>query len=315
MCAHRSGDDVPRGTILTIEWWLFCLRIFGHLAGWAVAYSVGVSLVLVVLIGVELQWMGVVYVVLCAHGGYMLDRVKFRDCDLDPADLMADPERHQFLREHAKILRVIMFAEWVGAVVVGTLMSPALGVLVVGGILAGYLYSGWRPAMVGSDGTSYGAWDGRRRMKDIAGLKAFLVSGAIVGLGIAGAYGDQIVSVRIDAGLVWIVVGMGMVVLGDAVICDLDDRVSDGAYCTRSLPVIVGFGFGALIGIVMMVFGGVVLMIGEDDDAGRIGRLLFGLGVVLSGVVITVLGPRIGGRRDWIDARMLGVAMVTLLCC
>ena len=306
MCAHKDSH-VPHGTITPQDQSpkFQPIVIFGHLAGWAVMYSIGVAIILGKFLQHPITPSALAYVALCAHSGYLLDRIKFRDADLDPADLMADPRRHTYLRRHAQKLRVVMIAEWVLAMVIGFLMTPVLGIFVFSGIFAGYVYSGWKPGKVS-------------RLKDVAGFKAIMVSGAVVGLGAAAVLGERVLDgepyVWPDAVvLVCSLVGMGLVVFGDAVICDLDDRESDGMYNTRSLPVLVGSRLAGWVGGGGLLVGGVVIVVGGIGGSGLQLRMVFAAMVVVSGLGILRGGSILGGRRDWIDGRMLAVAAGTIL--
>ncbi len=299
MCAHKGGH-VPRGTIAL-------LHRFGHIAGWAALYSVAVSLALSQFLNHPTSILGLSYVTLCAHAGYLLDRVKFRDRDLDPADLMADHDRHTYLRKHARLIRIVMTLEWIAAVIVGSIISPMLGFLVLGGITAGYVYSGWRPAEVG----------GRTRLKDVFGLKAILVSGAVVGLGaapvLAGVHASHGLPDMAEFGdLALTLVGMGLIVFGDAVICDLDDRASDDAFGTKSVPVLFGVRSAGLIGMLVLMIGSGVLWYTASGET-TLAALVFGGFVALSGLGVLVAGPWIGGRRDWIDGRMMVASLLMLV--
>jgi len=296
MCAHKDGGNVPRGTIEIVKLWL---RVAGHLAVWPVMYAAGVGIILGEFLGRPIGELGLVYVTLCAHSGYMLDRVKFRDADFDPADLMADSERANFLRRIARRLRLVMALEWVAAAAVGVVISPVLGVLVLGGILLGYLYSGWRPGR-------------RARLKDVHGLKAGLVACAVVGLGLAAVVGPEIgwdagALLKLVGELPWVVLGgVWLIVCGDAVVCDLDDHESDRAYSTRSLPVLMGARRAAVVAAGLLAIGGVmVAMGGEGMDQMRV--LFAGL-IVVSGIGIV----RLRKRRDWIDGRMLLMVLVAV---
>lgn len=275
-------------------------------------YAIGVALILGELLGYPLELKAIVYVTLCSHAGYLFDRIKFRDADLDPADLLADPARHRFLRSRARWLRMLMSVEWIGAVVLGWMIAPVLGGLVFGGVLAGYVYSGWSP----SD---------RSRLKDVSGLKAWLVSGAVVGLAFAvvlaeaGVLADvQKVGSAMSGHRWWCVFGMLLIVCGDAVICDLDDSVSDRVYRTRSLPVMIGDRWSGLFAIGLLIAGAGLILAGLSDVHDGLGGSSFRIGLVftsmcvVSGVLILKNGPMIGGRRDWIDGRMLVVALSTL---
>jgi hypothetical protein len=283
MCAHNHRD-VPCGTI-------GLLSRFGHLAGWAVLYSIGVTVILAHLLEREVGGAGIVYVALCAHAGYLLDRVKFRDRDLDPADLMAEPGRHQYLRRHAAWIRSLMIIEWIAAMVTGAMISPFLGGLVLVGIAAGIGYAGWKPGKVS-------------RLKDIAGLKAVLVSGAVTGLATATTFHGDLRPLAETPSLLWWIMGIGMIVFGDAVICDLDDEPSDDAFQTRSLPVLLGGRRAGIVGLSAMGLGSSVLL---SDRSGLDIWLFCGMHV-LTGTAILFAARK---RRDWIDGRMLVVALIS----
>lgn len=309
MCAHKDGDDVPHGTFV-LNPPPMILKIAGHMALWAVLYALGVALILAELLGQHLDWLSMLYVTLCAHAGYLFDRIKFRDADLDPADLLADPDRHLYLRAHTRGLRILMVLEWAMAMSIGWAITPGLGLLVFGGVLAGYLYSGWTPTT-------------RSRLKDVHGLKAWLVSGAVVGLAIATVIGqagglDGGIDIAFIEQIIqehggWSVAGMLLIVCGDAVICDLDDSASDEEYRTRSLPVILGDRNAGLAAVVLLLTGGAA-MVGAGIGSGSLEmRLVFSAMTILSGVGILRGGPMIGGRRDWIDGRMLAVVLTTVL--
>ncbi|MFK7759625.1 MAG: hypothetical protein AB8C13_06735 [Phycisphaerales bacterium] len=307
MNAHKSGHNVPHGTLPPTHpqrdqqaHWLLTA---GHLAVWAMCYSVGIALVLAEFLNHSLSIQEITYVALCSHSGYLLDRVKFRDQDLDPADLMADHARHAYLRKHARWLRRVMVVEWILAMIIGAVLSPMLSVLVLAGIGAGYMYSGWKPG-------------GVARLKDIAGLKAVLVSGAVVGLGtltiLADSFASMGTSELVDSGLphlgalVWTVAGMALIVFGDAVICDLDDQISDCAHRTLSLPVLLGMRRAGMVGVIAVATGGLLCAAGGIGDVDLWSRWLFAAMAVVSGIWIL----RLDRRRDWIDARMLVVALV-----
>ncbi len=298
MCAHKDGGNVPRGTIGTLNLWL---GIAGHLALWAAMYAAGVAIILGAFLGRPVGGLGILYVVLCAHSGYIFDRVKFRDADLDPADLMADPGRHVFLRRSAKWLRVLMIAEWIGAAAVGVVVSPVLGGVVLGGVIAGYVYSGWRPGK-------------GKRLKDLAGLKALLVACAVVGLGLAAVVGPEIgwnvgALLKLVGELPWVVLGgVWLIVCGDAVVCDLDDLTSDGVFSTRSFPVLMGARRAGVVAAGLLVVGGMMVAFGRGGggEGFDVSRVMFSGMIALSGVGIM----RLEKRRDWIDGRMLLVVLI-----
>ena len=285
MCAHKSSY-VPHGTIRF-------LQIFGHLAGWATLYSVGVALVLCTLVNLQYRVDMLIYVAICAHAGYLLDRVKLRDQQLDPADLMADPQRHHYLRRNLVWIRKLMILEWLIALIVGVTISPLLGGLVFVGVLAGFAYAGWKPGRIS-------------RLKDLSGLKAVPVSGAVVGLATAAVYRGDIESLFRESRIIAYLIGIGFIVFGDAVICDLDDQLSDKQFRTRSLPVMLGRTWATLVGISALILGSGVLLSSNACS----GVLVFGSSIVLSAVLILILSKH---RRDWIDGRLFVIALITAL--
>ena len=262
---------------------------------WALVYSVGLYLLTTVF--VRTDWCGAcaLYVGLCAHAGYLFDRVKLRDRDLDPADLEAYPARHLFLRRHARVIRVVMVLEWIGAVVVGAWLHWALGVLVFGGVVAGVVYSGWP------------AGSGRKRVKDWRGVKAVAVATAIVGLAmhaalLPGGVWETVDWVRVG----WVGVGAWLLVCGDAILCDLDDTEADRRFGTMSVPVLVGQGVAGVIGVGLVVVGSGVLVLIPHDVVG------FGVRAGVGGMLVlsAVLSLRMGRKREWIDGRMGLVVLV-----
>ncbi|MEQ9205744.1 MAG: hypothetical protein RLN78_00055 [Phycisphaerales bacterium] len=268
-------------------------------------YSLGIAIMLGKLLNDPITPRALIYVALCAHSGYLMDRIKFRDADLDPADLMAEPLRHAYLRNHARFLRIVMWIEWVLAIGVGFLITPLLGAFVLSGIAAGYLYSGWKPGKVA-------------RLKDVAGLKAVMVSCAVLGLCVAAVLGERILE---EGPHVWpeamvivcTLAGMGLVVFGDAVICDLDDRVSDGRFNTKSLPVMVGSRIAAFVGGGILLLGGMVIVAGGINHDDLQLRAVFAAMVAISGLGILRWGSAWGGRRDWIDGRMMVASLLMIV--
>jgi 4-hydroxybenzoate polyprenyltransferase len=283
--AHETGF-VPRGTI----------GAAGDLAVWALGYSVGLYLLTTSF--VRTDWCGAcaLYVGLCAHAGYLFDRVKLRDRELDPADLAAYPARHLFLRRHARVIRVVMVLEWVGAVVVGAWLHWVLGVLVLGGVVAGVVYSG------GPAGT------GRKRVKDWRGVKAAAVATAIVGLALHAALLPGGVWESVDwVRVAWVGAGAWFVVCGDAVLCDLDDVEADRRFGTGSVPVLVGGRVAGMMGVGLVVVGVLVLV---GMGGARLG-VRVGVGAAL--VVSAVMALGMEQKRDWIDGRMGVVVLVAML--
>ncbi len=272
----------------------------GHLAIWPMFYALGAAIILGKFLEIPLSWPTLVYVGLCSHAGYLFDRIKFRNADMDPADRMAQPNRYEYLQKHAQWLRILISIEWVAALTIGFIIFPMLSLLVVGGIVVGFLYSGWKPG-------------GRRaRLKDIPGLKAGMVGAAVIGLGLAAVVASNHTS---DASIVdtllklsWVnIAGLWLIVCGDAVICDMDDQASDRIYSTKSFPVLLGIQRSGILALGLLLAGSILLMT-EHHPGQTQTRIAFTLAIIISGGGISLLQQ----RRDWIDSRMLGIVLLVI---
>ena len=271
-------------------------HICGDLALYPVAYALGIAILIAHALGAATTLPLLGYIALAAHAGYLLDRVKPRDTRLDPADRMADPARHALLRRFARPLRALMALEWLGAAALGALIHPILAALVPVGIIAALAYAGAPPGR------------GATRMKDVHALKSVLVATALTGLGAFAALApDPAAMTRrpLSAGLS--ILGVWLVVAGDAVICDLDDRASDRAYDTRSLPVLAGPVWSALAALILIASGSAVMILWSTPMPPAT-RTSIAAMLVFSAALI--LGSN--NRRDWIDARTLPIVLYGL---
>lgn len=269
------------------------IQSLGDLALWAGLYAVGVLLLLGWLVGRTPDFAPCVFVFLCAQGGYLLDRVKFRRSLLDPADAAAQPERFRWLTRRGARLRIFIALELIAAASAGATVSPWLVPLPLCVGLGVWLYAG-RPA--GMD---------RPRPKDWPVAKGVLVAVAHTALAVAtlvaGAPGllDDPGHLG-EGGLILL-----LVVFADAVLCDLDDIEADRAFGTRSVPVEVGAARAwAVAGAAYAAAAFTAVLLRPVLDALTLAGLLG---------VSTAVAAWLRKRRDYVDARLVLIATACLL--
>ena len=165
---------------------------------------------------------------LTAMATYLLDRVKLRDADLDPADSLSHPARASFMRAHSGVLRAVVLLASMGAVAVAFVREPIDAVLVplaLGGVL---FYARSRERY-------------RWRPKDILQLKNVSVAGGIT------VFALFLLLVHDEASLFTTLVDAALPaafllqnVFADAMLCDVDDREADARHGTNTIPVRFG---------------------------------------------------------------------------
>lgn len=264
----------------------------GHLALYPALYAIGAAILGSRILEIPHSSSTLSFVALCAHAGYLLDRVKARDRSMDPSDSMSQPARYRYLRLHARPVRFMMIVEWLAALVLGVTIHPALGVFTLLGIASTLFYAGWKPGSV-------------PRLKDLHLTKAPAIALSVVALGVFPLLVDRSIKQEIEAltmGRHWLaLLGLVVIVIGDAIICDLDDIEADRAHRTRSVPSLTGSRPAKIIAALALTIGGVMLAIRSD-------LVLVSVLIVFSAVAIM----RQRSRRDWIDARLLPVVLAGL---
>lgn len=265
----------------------------GHLALWPVFYTVGVLVLAMDLLAARtVDWRACLFVGLCAHGCYLLDRVKASDARLDPADEIAQPERYRFLRSRTMDLRSLIVLDLLIATALAFLIwEPLIPIPLIGAICV-HFYAG-RPASAH-----------RPRLKDLPAIKGVMIAGAHTALAAATVIGIT-GSMRTfsDARSLLSLAIMFLIVYADAVLCDLDDHDADRAFSTKSMPVLIGRSPAWILAFTVHLFAGIVLII---HDHGSVGSILFACGVVATDAMLT----RVKRQRDWVDARLLPLAIL-----
>lgn len=189
---------------------------------------------------------------------YLLDRVKLRQCWLDPADAAAHPMRFAFVARHGTPLRLIVLTLLIAGTWLGSELfawGAAIPVLAAIGV---FLYAG-RPRSV------------RSRPKDV-----LLVKNAYVAVGIAG-FSVVVAVAAMRPGATLAEMGqtaseyalplalsallLAIRVLADAILCDLDDEDADRRFGTDTLPNQVGRARAWNIAIAIRLFLAGVLLV------------------------------------------------------
>lgn len=165
-----------------------------------------------------------------AFGLMLLDRVKWRDDLMDPADALADPRRIEFLKPHIKRWRAVAI---VSAVIGAALAWIPGGVVGCGVVLLGLgaiaLYAG-KPA---------NQRPSPFRLKDIPLVKNVFVGVGLVSLSLAIVHGRDVQAAGSGEALATIGYLL-LVVIFDAMLCDIPDADADRAHGVRTLPVLLG---------------------------------------------------------------------------
>ncbi len=272
------------------------IRTLGHLALWPTLYTIGVLLLLGMLTSGEVpDWAAFCFVGFCAQGCYLLDRVKAADSRLDPADLIAQPQRYTFLHKHTVPVRVLVVVDLVLAIVAGMILNPLLVWIPPAALVGVHLYAGR------SAGSS------RPRPKDLPGLKAVFIAGAHLSLGIAALIGERGIAI-VEPSETSLIVAMavGVIIFGDALLCDLDDQESDKLFRTQSIPVLIGRNGSWALAVGAHAAGLCMLMLGVGWTP-AIG--IFAGGLLLSDALFTMLSK----QRDAVDARLLVLVLLLVL--
>ncbi len=267
-----------------------------ELALWPACYTLGVYLLGVLGLGLPSPgWATVLYLLLIAHGCYLLDRVKLSDARQDPADAIALPDRALLYAQHARAIRAVLLLELCIASITGWLISPALSLIPLAALLGVQIYAG------------RGATPGKPRFKDLPALKSFFISSAHLALVVAVLWGNDHRLIEHPSSVVLLsLIGLWLIVSGDAILCDIDDHESDALYGTRSLPVLVGARFSWMSAQGLLLIGCVMLLLG-----GAHGPLQ--LILIASIFVCTLPTLRRKNRRDLVDARLLPLVLLALM--
>ncbi|MEZ6242888.1 MAG: hypothetical protein R3B57_07565 [Phycisphaerales bacterium] len=229
-----------------------------------------------------------------AHGIFLLDRVKPRASMLDPADAASAPRRDALMRKHGRLLRaVVVFDVLVGAIVTGVWVSWISALAIPGGVIGVLAYAGRPPGTRGIG-----------RLKDLPIIKNLGVAVSLVALALA----MTLPAIGWSLADAWpLALGGVLLVLGDAILCDLDDEAADEAFGAETLPVTLGRGPTIAIATLLIVAGSAGLALLErGGGAGE--RLTWGVGPSLSAAAIVAFSP--GRVKSLVDVRLAVIAVL-----
>lgn len=234
------------------------LELSGDLAVLPAAYVVAAAAMLSLLAGLAIAPDAIAFVGLVAWAIYLLDRVKWRDAWIDPADADAHPRRQARLLSHRIRWRLAAIASLAAATALGTGLAPS-------GSPTLAAWPAALPAAAALGAFLYGGRPRRRhaRPKDRIALKNAAVAASIAalclaavlasaGLAEAPARAAEAIATRPIA---LATLAIALRVAADAVWCDLDDATSDRRHRTASVPAAWGDRAAWSIGLVLSLAG------------------------------------------------------------
>jgi len=287
------------------------LAPFGDIALLPAAYVGAATWLFAMLSGLEVAparlAAAVACAVLTAWAIYLLDRVKWRDAWLDPADPEAHPNRHALLWPRRRAIRI--------GCVAALAVAGGLGA-VLGDSGAG-VFGRW-PAAIPA-GAVVGAWiyAGRPRRERPRPKDRLLVKHAAVGAAIAGLAAALGLAAAERAATPWavlaaiaaientavvsiaIALALALRVAADAIWCDLDDAASDRRFGTVSLPARLGPSAAWAMGLVLIALGGGLAALAAPDGRGA----AWAIAAIAGGAWLAVRRPpRV---RDLVELRLV----------
>lgn len=267
------------------------VHAMGYVAIWPALYALGVSVLTWWLFVSQLpDAVSIGYLLFCAHSCYLLDRVKVSDTRHDPADSLALPIRTMLFVRWAKQIRLLIIAELAFASIAGWFIHPLLVFIPILALCVVHLYAG------------RGATPQSPRLKDLPGLKAFIIASGHISLAFAvliANYNDQLTNFSWPSLL--ILISIWLIVAGDAALCDIDDHDADRVYQTKSLSVLLGKSCAWRISFALISAGSIVMIINQPSAMGYSFSLLM--------IVSTLVTQKNTNHRDFVDARLLPIAL------
>ncbi len=264
----------------------------GHLAVWAAAYATGVAILTAAVAGDRLPPAALAFVALTIVGVYLIDRVKWSDALLDPADEAAHPARSAFLRRRSGLVRAAAAACFAAATGIGAERSWSLALVPAAAAVLIWIYAARRPG------------GGRPRPKDLPVIKNAMVAAALAGL--AGVVTDAWTQASYTS-IALASLTLSLIVFGDAILCDLDDAPADAAFGTRTLPVLLGPTTAILIaaGVQAAAVACALTLRGPRPSSAAL--------ACLAATTLATAAKRPRSIRDLVDVRLAAVAAGVLV--
>ncbi len=287
------------------------LSAAGAMAVWVGLYIAGAVVLMGDLVSQSIPMRALVFSFGTGMGVYLLDRVKLTDAMADPSDALAHPKRHRLITRNARWVRVLMALVLVLAVMTGwSLGGWVLGALVCLAILGVLIYGGM-PARKPPEH----AW----RIKDLFLLKNFAVAGSITLF--CGVVLVVLRQPEPDAGAIFAAflrlgsggLVIGLIVLGDAILCDIDDVRADAKFGTRTIPACFGLRAGWLSALVLQLLAVMCVFVFQRVDyfGGQGLRIWWPTLVVVSTGLLWVM--KLKRVRNIVDVRLALIAVLITL--
>lgn len=222
---------------------------------------------------------------------YLLDRVKPLARWRDPADCMANPRRDAWVAQHRRALLVCTTVLAAAATVLAMVIEPWLALLVPAGLAAVVIY-GSRPTA-----------SRRVRPKDV-----LLAKNLLTGLAYATLIGCVLWAALPEAKGLWRALAVvGLLVTGDAMLCDIDDTPSDATFGTTTVAVLAGRRWATALAMAVYV---AAIMLWLAPGGRALAEASFALGMPITGLA----SLRLARVRTAIDLRggVLGLFAVLL---
>ncbi len=223
---------------------------------------------------------------------YLLDRVKLSDRLLDPADQSAHPARYEFLGARTRGVRLLAALCGVSSLLLAWNVHPLATVVVAFAHVGVLLYAGPRVAKM----------PGRGRVKDVFLIKNLAVAGSITAM--AGAMcllSSGVTLPRFPFASVLTTAGVLVpLILGDAILCDLDDAVSDGIAGTQTIASLMGVRPAWAVAGVMHLVACIALLIIAHGTLELVRA--WAIGLVACSAILFAIRP--GRVRDLVDTRL-----------
>ncbi|MDF1808450.1 MAG: hypothetical protein P1U42_02010 [Phycisphaerales bacterium] len=269
-------------------------RALGYIAVWPALYALGVSVLLWWLFVSQFpDALSIGYLLLCAHSCYLLDRVKVSDKRHDPADFLALPVRTMLFVKWAKHIRRLIVVEFMCALIAGWLIHPLLTLIPILALSVVHLYAG-RSASAHAP-----------RLKDLPGIKAFIIASGHISLAFAvliANHNDQLSNFTLPN--ILILISIWAIVAGDAALCDIDDHDADKIYQTKSLSVLLGQSHAWMISLALIIAGSIAMIISEPAA--------MSYSFVILMTVSTLLTQKNTNHRDFVDARLFPITIFAI---
>ena len=269
-----------------------------HFAIWPTLYALGIYLLLTQSLPGEHRFeaMPAIFMALCTHACYMLDRIKVSDGRIDQADAIALPGRAQSLFRHTHVLRRTIAAQLIAASIIGFMLHPMLTIIPLISLIAIHGYAGRT------------ADPSKPRLKDLPACKPFFIATSHIALGVIVIWASTQPTPKMTMSdqmptILLVVLSLWLIVVGDAMLCDIDDLETDRLFGTRSFAVLFGNQRAWMIALACVSIGAALL--GFTSTHTRLAAFAL--------VASTLLTKNNTNHRDFIDARLLPIALLSLI--